>query len=176
MRTIGFLAFGLLVLGACGDPNSVGGPLESTGASTSTPTTSTAFGPSGRLRVTQNQTDCCYSEGQVSFLVVSGPTTIRRKFQSINPIMPVVDVDLEPGLYNVESYQQPCDGNCDLLDPATDTCDQTLDIAEGDHIYLTVAFAPGSGCTITQTTTPLLSPVPDDSCVVVEPDAGSDSP
>ena len=118
----------------------------------------------GHLRITQHQTSCCYTEGQVSFLTVrnaSGREVVNREFQAINPILPVVDLWLSIGSYNVESYQRPCDGNCGSLDAVTDQCNLQIDVAAGAKVFLTASFAPGEGCSIEQTETALQSPVPD---------------
>ncbi len=161
------IAVVLLTLAGCGAPSSsVGAPQSSatvSSPSTEQPTTTTTA-VTGRLRITQHQTSCCYTEGQVSFLTVrdaSGVEVANREFQAINPILPVVDLGLPIGTYDVESYQRPCDGNCGFLDAATDQCKLQVDVAAGAEVFLTASFAPGEGCSIAQTDTALQSPVPD---------------
>lgn len=153
----------LLVVAGCGS----GGPTgeqpqpSSSPVSTVAPTTTVA---TGRLRVTQHQTSCCYTEGQVSFLTVrdgSGVVVAHRQFEAISMIVPVFDLGLPAGTYEIESYQQPCEGNCGALDPPTDKCTTQVDLAAGAEVFLTAAFAPGAGCSIDRTDTPLASPVPD---------------
>ena len=161
------IAVFLLTLAGCGSPSSsVGAPQSSaTVSSPSTePPTTTTTAVTGRLRITQHQTSCCYTEGQVSFLTVrdaSGAEVANRVFQAINPILPVVDLDIPIGTYDVESFQRPCDGNCGSLDAATDQCKLQVDVAAGAEVFLTASFAPGEGCSIAQTDTALQSPVPD---------------
>lgn len=168
LRSPGSLVFVVaLLLAACGDPNTAS-TAPTSPAEFVVPTTSTSTPPvlTGRLRVTQNQTSCCYTEGQVSFLDVVGPDgsqVDRRRFQMFGSIMPVTDLQLAPGPYEISSYQQPCDGNCDILDAATNQCRVHVDIAESTAYFLTVAFATDDQtCTFTHTDTPLESPVPDE--------------
>lgn len=161
------IAVVLLTLSGCGAPRSSGdepqssatvsSPLTEAPATTTTPTT-------GRLRITQHQTSCCYTEGQTSFLTVrdaSGAEVAHREFQAINPILPVVDLELPTGTYDVESYQQPCGGICRSSDPTTDRCNSQIDLASGAEVFLTASFAPGKSCSMAQTETALQSPVPD---------------
>ena len=120
---------------------------------------------SSSLRITQHQTECCYTEGQVSFLVVrdsAGSEVAFRSFQAINPIFPALQMDLPAGRYEVESYQRPCEGNCGSLDPPADRCQADVDLRAGESVFLTAEFAPGQGCAVEQTTAALDSPVPDD--------------
>ena len=89
---------------------------------------------SGRLRISQHQTSCCYIEGQVSHLIVrdgDGKEVVNRTFQTVDPASPVVDRELAPGRYEIESYQQPCNGNCGYLDPPTDRCVQSVAVGRG---------------------------------------------
>jgi hypothetical protein len=38
----------------------------------------------------------------------------------------IFDERLPPGAYRLVSYQRPCAGNCDYLDPPTDRCETVL--------------------------------------------------
>jgi len=157
----------LLALAGCGSPSSsVAAPQSSATVSSplTEPPTTTTTALTGHLRITQHQTSCCYTEGQVSFLTVrdaSGLEVANREFNAIDPILPVVDLWLSIGSYNVDSYQRPCDGNCGSLDAVTDQCNVQIDVAAGAKVFLTASFAPGEGCSIAQTETALRSPVPD---------------
>jgi hypothetical protein len=151
-RVVG-LAVAFLVVAACGQR----------AATTSEKSPGTE--PPGKLRVTQHQTECCYTEGQISFLIVrdsSGKEVAAREFQAINPIFPALQVDLPAGRYQVESYQRPCEGNCGSLDPPADRCEAEVNLRAGQSVFLTAEFAPGRGCALEQTTAALDSPVPDD--------------
>jgi hypothetical protein len=149
-----------------------------TTAATEATTTSVDTAGTGRLRVTQHQTDCCYTEGQVSSLIVrdtDGISVADRDFQGLGEIEAVVDLRLPPGTYAVESYQRPCDGNCSQLDAITDDCTLRVDIGAAEEHFLTVEFAPGKGCTIASTDEPLASPVPDEFALREDyPSCGTD--
>ena len=57
-----------------------------------------------------------------------------------------VFADLEPGTYVLEPALRPCDGNCDYLDPPTDSCRDTFAI-DGD-LSLQVDFSVGDRCVV----------------------------
>lgn len=102
----------------------------------------------GRLRVTQVQTDCCYTEGQVSFLRVRGPESLDRRFLAPALTVVALDADVAPGAYRLVSYQRPCDGNCHYLDAPTDRCAGRISVAAGRLTDVTITWAPGAGCQI----------------------------
>ena len=151
---VGLVGAAALMLWSCGEPASTSPP---TPRATEAPPDSTPPGTdveSGRLRISQHQTSCCYIEGQVSHLIVrdaDGKEVVNRTFQTVDPGSPVVDRELEPGRYEIESYQQPCNGNCGYLDPPTDRCVQSVAVRAGGDLILTVEFAPGEGCRIVRT-------------------------
>ena len=158
-----------LLLWSCGGSGSTSSSSPPTPAATEErPPDSTQPGAgseAGRLRISQHQTSCCYVEGQVSHLIVrnaDGNEIVNRAFQTVNPASPVVDLELDPGDYEVESYQQPCAGNCDYLDPPTDRCVTSVAVGAGEDVFLTAEFAPGEGCRLERTEEPLPSPVPDE--------------
>ena len=181
-RTIGRATLTALLLTACGAAETVDGapptvvapstdqiPTAPTEPSVPTSTlgetsATTLATTTGQLRVTQHQLSCCYTEGQVSFLTIrdaGGTEFAARQFQALGDVYPAIEIDLPVGSYLVESYQRPCDGNCGFLDPPTDQCSQTLDIQAGTSSFLTAAFGPGKGCTMSTTPTVPPSPVPD---------------
>ena len=56
-----------------------------------------------------------------------------------------VRVRLRPraGLYRVESFQRPCDGNCSLLDPPTDRCSRRVRVYAGESARVRIVTRPG---------------------------------
>jgi hypothetical protein len=105
-----------------------------------------------RITVRQRQLTCCATEGQVSYVRLSraGGDVRARAFQGdgIGTDVTALDEAVSPGTFRVESWQRTCDGNCGHLDPPTDRCAMTVDVAPAEHRTLTVLVSPGSGCTI----------------------------
>ncbi|MEO8693342.1 MAG: hypothetical protein ABI658_07480 [Acidimicrobiales bacterium] len=129
-----------------------------------------ATGSTGILRVTQEQTACCYTEGQVSYLTITGPNGAVITDQSFRPLARravLYSVPLPPATYEVVSYQRPCDGNCDHLDGPRDRCSSSFDVAPGTIVAVVVRFAPAKGCTLSIDPT-VESLIPDDIALVGE--------
>lgn len=108
------------------------------------------------LRVIQHQTECCYSEGQISFVQLTstdGVVVVDRAFAGLGSAVAVFDVDLRPGRYQLRSWQRPCSASCppdprsQRLDPVSDECAADVDVGDGRY-ERTIRFAPGKGCTI----------------------------
>src|SRR5919199_3549405 len=55
---------------------------------------------------------------------------------------------LAAGRYTLSVWHRTCDGNCGLLDPPSDRCEQTLDLAADEVVKLTIENAPSSPCRI----------------------------
>lgn len=96
-----------------------------------------------------------YTEGTVSFLrvenddgdvIVDGPMT--NAYQSRGRGHPIFNRRLEPGEYRLVSHQRPCQGNCEQLDPPTDRCEATVDLASGKTLLATVVLGQEGGCTV----------------------------
>ena len=94
-----------------------------------------------------------YIEGSLSFLRVTrggevltdGPATDGRHVRGADaPFSRAV----EPGDYQVVSWQRPCDGNCSLLDPAVDRCEATVHVRPGETLTATVVLAQRGGCDV----------------------------
>lgn len=125
-------------------------------------------GPTGILRVTQDQTACCYTEGQVSYLTITGPSgavITDRSFRPLASRAVLYSVLLAPASYEVVSYQRPCDGNCDHLGPIRDRCTGLFEVAPGAAIAVVVRFAPTKGCTMSIDPT-VESQIPDEIALV----------
>lgn len=138
------------VLGGCGGDDASIAPKRS--ASTSSVTIDPTL---GRLVVTQVQLDCCYTEGQVSSIVIrdaAKAVVAEHSDQPDETSVVLLDEQLAPGAYEVESYQRPCVGNCEHLDPPTDLCTEPVELVAGAELHLTVTFSPGRGCSISRST------------------------
>jgi hypothetical protein len=87
-----------------------------------------------------------YVEGSMSYLRVlhRGRIVLRRVRQG------PVRARLHPraGLYRVESFQRPCDGNCSLLDPPTDRCSKRVRVYGGEGARVGIVTRPGRGCVV----------------------------
>jgi hypothetical protein len=87
-----------------------------------------------------------YTEGSVSYLHLRhGDRVVFRRSRS-GPIK----ARLHPraGLYRIVSFQRPCDGNCELLDPPTDRCSERVRVYAGESSRVRAVTRPGRGCTI----------------------------
>jgi hypothetical protein len=57
-------------------------------------------------------------------------------------------IRLDPGEYRLVSWQRPCDGSCDSLDPPTDQCDERFVLAPETPLRASIEVRAGEGCTI----------------------------
>jgi D-alanyl-D-alanine dipeptidase len=55
---------------------------------------------------------------------------------------------LPEGRYGVRSFQRPCNGNCSVLDPPTDSCSRRFKIVPHGRTLVRVTVRPGRGCTM----------------------------
>jgi hypothetical protein len=108
---------------------------------------------SGAIAVRQT-VQCCYREGSVSYVFIrrvgnEDPTTrVSRLLAPLEPTL-IVGTQLDPGRYVVASFQRPCDGNCDVLNPPVDVCESgPVDLLPGMSVNLLVSVIPFGGCTI----------------------------
>jgi hypothetical protein len=96
-----------------------------------------------------------YIEGSVAFLrlqrlrsravVIDGPVTAGDGVRGRRPLF---DRKVAPGTYRLVSYQRPCVGNCGYLDPPTDRCEATLQLAPHDLRVVTIVLSAGGGCRV----------------------------
>ena len=95
---------------------------------------------------TVNYTGAVPIEGAYSYVRIedqSGHKVTEQRVQSQRNVV----IPLEPGSYRLVSYQRTCDGNCSVLDPASDSCSAGLTADGTVTARIRVMF--GSGCTIT---------------------------
>jgi D-alanyl-D-alanine dipeptidase len=100
-----------------------------------------------------------YDEGTVSFVRVrgaNGAVAVRRRVQHRPRFR--MRRKLAPGRYRVISYQRPCDGNCELLDPPTDRCARRIRILSGGLTEVAVSVRPGRSCRMSRRAMPARFP------------------
>ena len=127
-----------LMLTACGEPPPAVGPATTAG---NPATTAADPGDAVTVRVFQEQRTCCYTEGQVSFFSVNGVDYEIRP--SRIGLIPLIEVHVPTGSIEVESWQQPCSGNCGFLDPPANQCSMAIDATSPQTLHLLVSFEPG---------------------------------
>ncbi|MFW6773365.1 hypothetical protein ACOACO_03700 [Nocardioides sp. CPCC 205120] len=59
--------------------------------------------------------------------------------------------DLTAGSYLITVATRPCHGNCDYLDPPTDSCQRTIDLTSNTEVLVTIRWA--EPCAITDVST-----------------------
>ena len=108
---------------------------------------------SGTIAVRQT-VQCCYREGAVSYVLIrrvgnEDPSTrVSRLLAPLEPTL-IVGAELDPGRAVIASFQRPCDGNCDFLNPPVDVCDSgPVELRSGMVVNLFVSVIPFGGCTI----------------------------
>lgn len=84
-----------------------------------------------------------YVEGALSYVAVDGPTSEERRLEHGR-----AEIELAPGRYELRSWQRPCDGNCDSLDPPTDECSAKFEAHDGARLRASIVVRPGEGCSI----------------------------
>jgi hypothetical protein len=90
----------------------------------------------------------------VSYVVVrqlgndAATTRVSRLLAPLEPTL-LIGTQLAPGRYVITSFQRPCDGNCDVLNPPVDQCSTgPLELRVGMVVSMLVSVVPFGGCTI----------------------------
>jgi hypothetical protein len=105
--------------------------------------------PTGELRIVEMHVPGAPFpiEGEFSYVRAEGddgaPAVERRLDQE-----GTLGLRLAAGRYTLSVWHRTCDGNCGLLDPPSDRCEQTLDLPAGEVVKLTIENSPGSPCWI----------------------------
>jgi zinc D-Ala-D-Ala dipeptidase len=100
-----------------------------------------------------------YHEGAVSFVRVrgaGGALAVRRRVKHAPRFR--MRRQLPPGRYRVISYQRPCAGDCEQLDPPTDRCARRVRILSGGLTEVAVTVRPARGCTMSRRALPARFP------------------
>ena len=99
-----------------------------------------------------------YVEGAVSYVRVRG---IRGKLvvaKRVNRPLFRMQRRLASGRYRVISYQRPCDGNCETLDPPTDRCARRVRILSAGLTEVGIRVRPGRRCRMSRNALPARFP------------------
>jgi hypothetical protein len=104
--------------------------------------------PSGELRIVEVHVPGAPFpiEGEFSYVRVEGDdgAPAERRLDPDSPLR----LRLAAGHYTLSVWHRTCDGNCGLLDPPSDRCEETLDLAADEVLKLTIENAPSSPCRI----------------------------
>jgi hypothetical protein len=113
-----------------------------------------AADPLATATVAVRQTvQCCYREGAMSYVIVHqvgndhATSRVSRLLAPLDPTL-LFQAELDPGVYQIGSFQRPCDGNCDFLDAPVDQCNSgPIELQAGAVVNLLVSVVPFGGCT-----------------------------
>jgi hypothetical protein len=99
--------------------------------------------PSGELRIVEvHVPGAPYPvEGEFSYVRVAGDEHRLGRDGTLH-------LRLAAGRYTLSVWHRTCDGNCGLLDPPSDRCEQTFDLAADEVVKLTIENRPSSPCRI----------------------------
>jgi hypothetical protein len=107
----------------------------------------TPAGPvgTGRLVVSQ-QLAKGYFEGYVAFVEVrrGGQSVFSDRLHLEDPLVH----ELPTGSYSLTFAVRPCDGSCDRLDPAAETCSASFSVEAGATVTAHAIERPGKSCSI----------------------------
>jgi len=111
--------------------------------------------PAATATVAVRQTvQCCYREGAMSYVIVHqvgsdhATSRVSRLLAPLDPTL-LFQAELDPGVYQIGSFQRPCDGNCDFLDAPVDQCNSgPVELQAGTVVNLLVSVIPFGGCSI----------------------------
>jgi hypothetical protein len=91
-----------------------------------------------------------YAEGARSYVRIETPDeeeVLEVELQP-TPAGHETTIRLDPGEYRLVSWQRPCEGSCDSLDPPTDRCADEFAIAPGTSVEASIQVRAAEGCTI----------------------------
>lgn len=174
MKWLGVLTCVALVIAACTSPlpevvsttespttvsagSSTSATISVTPSTATTPSTTavpTTKAPDSTLIVEYDQ-DGFYTEGSVLHLELyryfpdsdSFPTPIEVIDREAPPTGTILlDVTKAPGIYELRSYQRPCNGSCEVLESPSDGCAARLTLEAGSSAKAVLTVRPGSGC------------------------------
>lgn len=104
------------------------------------------------LEVRQQRTGSMYTEGSVSYVRVealasettAGGVVEKSKQGGVGPL---AKLSVPAGHITVKTWQRPCNGNCDHLDPPRDHCEISFVAAENAQVIVRTTYSPGQSCT-----------------------------
>jgi hypothetical protein len=131
-----------LALGLAGVSSSCGGDGEYTATSAD----------AADLHVVQvwDESEGLYAEGALSYVRIETPGEEKLVEVELQPTESghEASIRLDPGEYRLVSWQRPCDGNCDSLDPPTDRCAEEFALEPGNALTAAIKVRAADGCTI----------------------------
>jgi len=133
MRTTILIALALLALPGCGQSSSPG----------SSPPPATLG-----LQQVVDMTGGLYVEGSLGYVRLENADGAKVFEEQLDPDKPTLTREVPAGDYVLRSWQRPCEGNCNYLDPPTDECQSALALTSGDHVRAKITLRPGHGCRI----------------------------
>jgi hypothetical protein len=133
VRSLFALASGSLLFVGCGVV------VPSPGPQTSPPTYGGEDAATLRVSVQEN---CCYVEGAVEVMELSGSTTAEWSVEESS------EARLAPGAYTLTAYEQVCNGNCGQLSPPSGHCAVDMNLAAGESVDVMVIFHHPEPCSV----------------------------
>jgi hypothetical protein len=105
--------------------------------------------PSGELRIVEVHVPGAPFpiEGEFSYVRAAGDDGAPDLERRLDPDG-TLRLRMAAGRYALSVWHRTCDGNCGLLDPPSDRCEQTLDLHADEVVKLTIENTPGSPCRI----------------------------
>jgi len=139
VRILGGALF-LLVAASCGrNATPPGDATRPSGAQTAFRITIAPSNPNGPV----------YIEGALRYVHITGDATDIQ--QQLDPSHPATISLPSGGSYRLESWANPCDGNCGYLDGPTDRCTATLPVDDGAVTKIEITAPVGHACSIDPT-------------------------
>ena len=130
----------MLVMASCADP-----PVPGSGDPAAEEPASIT------VAATYDESTCCYIEGFLAFVQVTGSgVDVEEEFQRSDGDF--ADAVLEVprgGEYTLESWVEPCSGNCGFTDPPTDHCSASVTVPDGDDLEVDLVIRSGEPCKLT---------------------------
>jgi hypothetical protein len=86
-------------------------------------------------------------EGEFSYVRVSGEdggSVVERRLDGEHELR----LSLDAGRYTLSVWHRTCDGNCGLLDPPSDRCEEALVLSPQEVVLVTIENSPSSPCRI----------------------------
>jgi hypothetical protein len=108
-----------------------------------------------RVELQYDTSQGAYVEGSFSYIRVERPDGERlfeRRLSELSgkgPTFHSTDhIRLDPGDYQLISFQRPCSGNCGSLDPPTDRCKRRIHVRGDRTLTVRITAQPGQNCNI----------------------------
>ena len=102
------------------------------------------------VSATYDQSTCCYIEGFIPFVRVTGSGVgVEKEFRFPNDggVAEVVLEVPQGGEYTLESWVEPCSANCgEPRDPATDHCSESVTVPHGEDLQVDLTIRSSHPC------------------------------